>query len=68
MKVLQEYNNKAKSLESRVKTETETETEEKGLDHMISLGFFKHYVEMGVPDKYDINNLNVKVGVVLKEL
>ena len=23
---------------------------------------------MGVPDKYDINNLNVKVGVVLKEL
>ena len=38
------------------------------LDKVISLGFFKHYVETGVPDDNAINNLNVKVSVVLKEL
>ena len=35
---------------------------------MISKGFFRHYVQMGVPSREDIKNLNTKIGVVLKEL
>ena len=50
--------------------ETEEKVSEtiKGLDHMISKGFFRHYVQMGVPSREDIKNLNTKIGVVLKEL
>ena len=69
VKSLQDKYNKVNSIKNKVKeTEEQVTTTLNGLDKMISLGFFKHYVEMGVPDKYDINNLNVKVGVVLKEL
>ena len=69
VKSLEDKYNKVNSIENKVKeTEEKVTTTLNGLDKMISLGFFKHYVEMGVPDKDAINNLNVKVGVVLKEL
>ena len=35
---------------------------------MITLGFFKNFVEMGVPDKGDIEHLNTKLGSVLMQL
>ena len=54
---------------NRVKeTEEKVSTTLKGLDKMITLGFFKHYVEMGVPDKGDIEHLNNMLGCVLQEL
>ena len=69
VKGLENERNKVKSLEKRI-NETEEKVSEtiKGLDHMISKGFFRHYVQMGVPSREDIKNLNTKIGVVLKEL
>ena len=69
VKGLEEERNKVKSLEKIVKeTEEKVSTIINGLEHMISQGFFRHYMQIGVPDKGDIKNLNTKIGVVLKEL
>ena len=68
-KLLEEEKDKVKNLEINVKeTEEKVSTTLKGLEHRISVGFFRHYMEMGVPDKEDIKQLNTKIGVVLKEL
>ena len=69
VKLLEEEKDKVKNLEINVKeTEEKVSTTLKGLEHRISVGFFRHYMEMGVPDKGDIKQLNTKIGVVLKEL
>ena len=69
VKGLEEENEKVKSLKTKVE-ETEEKVSEtlKGLEHRISVGFFRHYVEMGVPDKGDIKRLNTRIGIVLREL
>ena len=57
VKSLQDKYNKVNSKEKKVKeTEEKLTTTLNDLDEMVSLGFFIHYVVMGVSDKDAINN------------